>query len=519
MEHRKIFEENRVLNYINPQNLNLKPYLEIIETLSSLKTGEDKLLYMTTYLENNIEIVDIFSNLFFNGDNNKNLNDLDKYFLLYICSLLNKEVMKKYFPGIKVKENNFIYYKDSPLNMTKKLFQLFFSILFNSKIKEVQITIINIILSYSEYSCDFIDYCLEDTKYINKIFELTFIDNKEIVAEVGLILNNIIMYNDCDEQKLKDILKVTPLIQRCQELISIKNFNDSLKINYLDLLDSIIAKFKTSEYSSFKNCIHIFSNILSTSQNNEEVFKLILDIIENLSNDDSICEEIIDKGLGYIFFTSLSSPNLEREYIIQLLKIFSNLFCSDNIIVYFFENYSEKIISLFIRIINTYLYTANDKDKKLLTELIFCLSNFASGPPETQSIISRSDIPRLVMQIMKIKNNNQIYFEGINFFYNILNGCSRETFTKISELHPFRIFVKGLEITGQSKDLNLCLDALQYLIKKNYVVYRSKENLKNEFYISGAKRRLDELSFHENKDISQKSLEIINYFDDKMKTD
>ena len=62
------------------------------------------------------------------------------------------------------------------------------------------------------------------------------------------------------------------------------------------------------------------------------------------------------------------------------------------------------------------MHTANDKDMILIKELLFCLSNFASGPPETQTIISRSDIPKLVIQIMKIKNDNKIYFEGINFF-------------------------------------------------------------------------------------------------------
>ena len=97
MEHRKICEEIRVLNYINVNKLNLNPYLDIIKKVTSFKSGEDKLLYMTTYLENNIEIIDIFSNLYYQRNNANILNDLDKYFILYICSLLDKDVMKKYF--------------------------------------------------------------------------------------------------------------------------------------------------------------------------------------------------------------------------------------------------------------------------------------------------------------------------------------------------------------------------------------------------------------------------------------
>ena len=182
MEHRKILEENHVLNLININILNLKPFKEIIGEFRELKTGEDKLLYMTTYLENNIEISDIFSNLFFYENNSPTLTDLDKYFLLNLASILDKNVMKRYFPEKVIKENNYIHNKDNPLKLSEKLFKIFFSILFNVKIKEIQVTIINLMLNYSEYSDDFIYYCLDDIRYINKLFELTYIDNKEIIV-------------------------------------------------------------------------------------------------------------------------------------------------------------------------------------------------------------------------------------------------------------------------------------------------------------------------------------------------
>ena len=87
MEHRKINEENRTLNYIDSRKLNLIPFQEDIQKLLGLKTGQDKILYMTTYLENNVEVIDIFSNALYYGNNNNNekmLTDLDKFFLLYI---------------------------------------------------------------------------------------------------------------------------------------------------------------------------------------------------------------------------------------------------------------------------------------------------------------------------------------------------------------------------------------------------------------------------------------------------
>ena len=244
-----------------------------------------------------------------------------------------------------------------------------------------------------------------------------------------------------------------------------------------------------------------------------------MDINADLTDDDSICEEIINTGLGYIFFNYLSIPDLQSEFIIKLLIIFSNLFYYDKIIIYFLENFEEQIFSVFIRIINTYMHTANDDDLILIKELIFCLSNFASGPQNTQTIISRSDIPKLIIQIMKIKNKNKIYFEGINFFNNILSGCNKETFSIISELHPFKIFSKGLEKTGKKEDIELCLDALKNLIEENNKVYGTLENLKNEFYICCAKRKLDELSVYNDENISEKATQILNCLDDKMKTD
>ena len=101
----------------------------------------------------------------------------------------------------------------------------------------------------------------------------------------------------------------------------------------------------------FTECIYIFTNILSTNQKSEEVFYLILKICDNLSTDEKICEEMIKTGLGYIFYNALSMPNLQSEYIVPLIKIFSNFFYSNEIILHFLNNYDGNILLIFIRII------------------------------------------------------------------------------------------------------------------------------------------------------------------------
>ena len=103
MMHRKLNVENSTFNYISVNNLDLSKYKEEIEELISLQTGEDKLLYMTIYLEKNLEIQDIFSNLFYSNNQSTKVNNLIKYYLIYILSLLNKDAMKKNFPTYPIK--------------------------------------------------------------------------------------------------------------------------------------------------------------------------------------------------------------------------------------------------------------------------------------------------------------------------------------------------------------------------------------------------------------------------------
>ena len=68
-------------------------------------------------------------------------------------------------------------------------------------------------------------------------------------------------------------------------------------------------------------------------------------------------------------------------------------------------------------------------------------------------------------------NSHDIYFEGINFFYNILESCNKETFTIISELHPFKLFANGLEKSGINENIILCLNSN---IFKFWIIARSR---------------------------------------------
>ena len=517
MMHRKINEENRNHNYISVKNLDLSKYKNDIEQLISLQTGDDKLFFITTYLENKIEPYDIFSNLFYINENEQ-LNDLEKYYLISLLSLLNKDIMKEIFPNNEIKKNNIIVNKENQLMMSKKLFQIFFSLLFYSKTKEIQYTIIELLLCYSDMSEDFIDYCLEDIRYINKLFQLTYTNINDIINTILIILDIIFRNKNCDVDVLEKIIQNIAIIERCKELLVNINSNNDIRIDSLEILYTISSKIEETYYNNyFFDFIDIFYNLIALQTKNEEIIMLILKIVSKITINDNICIKIKESGMAYLFYRQyLSSPNIERDFLILTLKIFSNLFYINDIISFFIYDKNGEILKIFTSIINTYINTSNEKDNRILSEIIFCLSNIADGPIDVKFIISKSELPKLIAQIMKIKTDNNIYFEGVHFFKNIITDSNKEIFYKISELNPFKIFVKGLSESFEIENLDLCLESILLLISKNNEFYNTIENLKKDFYICLIKKKIDDLRNHKNKLISEKAESISNIFEDKM---
>lgn len=516
MMKRKISEENRTLHLINVKNLDFSKIKEENEKLLSISNGNDKLLYINSYLENNIEPKDIFSNLYY-PDQDREINDIVKYFLIYQASLFDKDIKKKYFPNLNIKENNIIL--DNSLFMSKRLFQILFSLLLNSQIKEVQYTIYELILSYSSNSNDFINYCLEDQRYIQKIIQFTYANFKEIINNSLLILNNI--FSSCEPAQLENILPKYSIVERCKELLENSNLDNDLKINCLEILYTISQNIEGKFFESyFFGFINIFYNLIVLQKKNEDIFMLILKICVIITNDDNICLKIKETGLIDIFYQVLSVTNLQREFLIKLIKIFSNLFYQDEIINYFIIEKNAEIIKVFIIIINTYMHTCNESsNNKLIVDLFYCISNIAAGPKEAQYIFSKSELPNLVIQMMKTRNNNDIYYEGIQILNNLISDCNKETFYNVSELNPFKIYAKALNNTLKVDNLSLYLSAIVNLIENNNKFYHTLENLKKEFYICLIKQKIENLLYHENNTIAEMAKKIVDNLEDKMKMD
>lgn len=512
MLKRKLKDYSSNKSFINPIDLHLDDFKEELDKLKLIKNVEDKVYFMTSYLENQIPPFDIFSDLYYdNEDNFNNLpNDLIQYYLIFILAILDNDIMKKYFPKFDISEYNFIISEENPLSMTKKLFKALFSLLFSTNNSSVKYTIIKLMYNYSYYSDDFLFYCTEDLRYIRKLFSLSYYNNLEVLRSIIFIFRNIFVFEGIENDKISKILQDCSIIIRCKEFLSMEKLNSNLKTETLNLLLSIINRIENKDYRIyFDDFIPTFFNILNQRKGfgNEEIFLLILKIIRKLTNDENICFHIVSSGMGYILYQMLSVPNLQQEFMVKLLDIFSDLFFEDEIIKYFFNIDRGNITKVFINILNTYMNTANEKDNILIKKLLFCLSNFVTGG--INHLLVHSQIPELVQKIMKIKLENKIYFEGVNFFYNIIYSGDKETFAIISEFKPFKLFAKGLEFSAIPENISLSLKGIILLLEKNKEIYHTLENLKREFYACMAKRKIEELIEHKNEEISHLAEKII----------
>ena len=325
------------------------------------------------------------------------------------------------------------------------------------------------------------------------------------------------MNNNCDPDILEKLLQQFPIIQRCKELLNNNKFNSDIKLNSLDILETISLKINENYIKNyFFDLIKLFYDIIALQPKNEEIIIVIFKICIKLSSDDTLIIQLKNVGLVDIFFQYLSIQNLERDILIILLKIFCNLFYYDEIIIYFINDKNGEILKVFITIINTYLHTVNEKDNAIFTELFFCLSNMAGGPIDIKYIISKSEIPKLVELVLKIKNNNNIFIQGIYFFKNIIEDCNKETFYNISECHPFKLYAKGLNNTLDVSKLEFYLGSMIDLINKNMEMYHTIENIKTDFYKSFVYKKFNDLINHKNKNISRNAETIIKIIEDKM---
>jgi hypothetical protein len=73
-----------------------------------------------------------------------------------------------------------------------------------------------------------------------------------------------------------------------------------------------------------------------------------------------------------------------------------------------------------------------------------------------------------------------------------------------------KLFCEGLNKTFVQDDILICLKGILSLIERNFEIYKTKQNLKNEFFGYAAKKYLEKLAEHQDKQISSLSSQLLN---------
>lgn len=508
---------------IDPEKLNLNDFKAERFKLMSIHSGREKIEFISEFIQNEIPLKDIFSNNFsINPINDaEDPNDLLQFYLIYMLCIFRNNFMKKIFPKNDLKYNKLDSTEREQLLMPKKLFQIFFSLIFTTKSFLIQYTSIELLLAYSEYCENFADYCIDDDfRYINKIIQLTYSCNEEIIECCIIILENIINDDACDKECVERILDSTQIIQRCQEIIYNNISNINIQENTLELLFSLCKNIHKAKYDKyFGNFMPIFLKLLQEYGVNNKILTNFLEIASKITNSDNICKQFITVGIGEGLFELLCMNNINKRNLILTIQTFSNLFYLNEIIIFFISKKPNNIIDKLISLIKTYMNTSNSDDIEILVEILFCASNLATGPKEAIIAIVKSELPDLILQIMKIKKNNKIYFEALNFFYNMIYESTTETFGDMLKYNPIKLFGQGLEKTNYIDNILICLKGIILVYEKNCNIYNNDDNLRNDFISCMIKRKLNDLVYHKNNDISEYSRKILNLFDNSMNTD
>ena len=479
---------------INIDLLNLDLYKEEIENYENLNFPYQKFQFLINALTNNLTYLDIFHQNINLSTNENNIfhptNDYNKFCIKKLDNLLK----------------NFQQTNQLDINISEDLISKLMSELFTSNDLTVKYTLLNSLVSFSSNS-KFFNKCIsEDNKYMNYFFQFTYIKNYDMVISVLYILFNVI--SDFPS-RAEIIINNNPFHIRIKELIyDFLNSNEKNIENIIELIEIltlIISVIEEDEYEKFKDLANMSYYIIQKTTNQKLITTVLLLILQITKNEE-VSKEIVSCGLGSILQNMLSEKYCERQYLINLLEIMINILFNNQISEFFLNS---NILNTYKKILNTYRNTANKDDDEIIYLCIFCLSNIAGGPQHHCHALIISNLPSLILEILKSKNGNKIYFETCNLFYNILQRCSTEDFCIIIKLRIMKLFCEGLNKTINPDDLLIALKSLFLLIQRNEEIYKTKQNLKNEFFGYTTKRTLEKYIMNPEIQISSLSEKIL----------
>lgn len=260
--------------------------------------------------------------------------------------------------------------------------------------------------------------------------------------------------------------------------------NETMRSQYADFIPS------------FNNCI------INNEVKDESLFETLLSILSIISANEAVSNAIMNSSIPWHIFHLLQRKDLQSDYINYLLQTLSNLLFLDYGVTFYLN---AGILPVLDKILNSYKNSVNKNDNIIIQNCIFCLGNIAGGTQEQIAVVMNTNIPQNLIQISKIKNSSKIDYEVYNFFYNILIQGKDEDAIKLISMKCMKLFCEGLNKSYKVDNILICLKGIQILFKKNYMVYHTITNLKNEYYGYCAKKNIDTLMTSDNPDVAKEA--------------
>jgi len=385
-----------------------------------------------------------------------------------------------------------------------------------------------------------------DESILKSIIELTSISSIKIRENIITIMGNIII------DRKNFVLEKTNYISVLNEMlineqnISEKGGNSTIRKLLLWNFILIIMGLANQELSQFEYLIPVFKSylrkenlkVIKLSDKNQEEISMMLNLLKNLSNNDSIIEAmianyIIDDLVYLLQYLNIAYSNdlkydpkdmiiLNQSNLLYCLTILNNIFCgSDESLL------TNKVLkSDFIEIIQNLLLRYrfyHKEDKKVVSEIIWVLSNIMAGPSKHSQNILSTQIPRNILRLFGNKDETLVKEILIFFEQGMMKG-GKFAIVEILKLNFIKYLFDSIKSYDNNQIILTCLSCVSILINFSKEVYNQFEDksfngIRNEFRNHSIITRLEQLAIHNNKEINSISQKLLEEVEHMMKED
>ena len=482
------------------QSLNISQYESQINTYNLIKDTTSKVEWLINSIISESKKLDLFSEkvLFYDSSTNyeNNTNDLVKFCL---CKL------KEFSDEVDNNDN------ETDLYLPKELFFSLVTEAYTSNDLRIRNIALDILINFSSVSSSLTKYFVEEEgkkKPFGILFSMTFLQSPQIISNCFLLIGNI--FCDC-KNEIEDIIQIYPIHHRIREILQ-SNIDIDPKeiINFhlscLSILNQIT--FAITSFDDFVDFIPLIQKyFINNCFSNESLYNEVLSLLAAITRSDQVCDKIMECGMSWHFLHLLNQKKTltQNDYLNLLLQIFSNLLYQKYIVDFYIN---AKCFPSFEKILNTFINSANPKDNSIIQSCIFALGNIAGGTAEQINKIFCTNLPKLILQVCKIKNTNAIYFETCSFFFNSISNGDNQEVISIIKMKGMKLFCEGLNKSINSDNVILCLKGILRLLKRNMEIYNTIQNLKNEYYGYCGKKNIDVLMDNKNETISMLATQL-----------